>query len=224
VAQAAARFPAMDETMELPIFREVESAWFKASTPAPRPASDSESVGFPDSGDTIGGGMPGSYEAGVPAQDDFRSTADSQTASRSASSWKPAPDPASGLPKRQIGTPPAMPDVPEFDPVANRPEPAYDENRWRTAADQGWRIAQEMTAMAPEESTGAGLPKRRPMERLVPGSVDSGVEEPIARPTRRDPEGVRGLLSAYHRGVQRGRGNDTSMTSNLRNRSDKERN
>jgi hypothetical protein len=56
------------------------------------------------------------------------------------------------------------------------------------------------------ETTSVGLPKRRPMERLVPGAVEESQETVSAQ--KRNPEGIRGLLSAYHRGVQRGRGND----------------
>jgi len=50
-------------------------------------------------------------------------------------------------------------------------------------------------------TTSAGLPRRVPMAQLVPG----GVEKETANANRRSPEQVRGLLSAYHRGVQRGR-------------------
>jgi hypothetical protein len=50
-------------------------------------------------------------------------------------------------------------------------------------------------------TTSAGLPRRVPMAQLVPG----GVEKATANANRRSPEQVRGLLSAYHRGVQRGR-------------------
>jgi hypothetical protein len=39
------------------------------------------------------------------------------------------------------------------------------------------------------------------MAQLVPGGVDKAT----TNTQRRSPEGVRGLLSAYHRGVQRGR-------------------
>jgi hypothetical protein len=72
---------------------------------------------------------------------------------------------------------------------------------WQTAADDGWRAASAATEVRATETTEAGLPKRVPMAQLVPG----GVERPAAAAQRRTPEGVRGLLSAYHRGVQRGR-------------------
>jgi hypothetical protein len=72
---------------------------------------------------------------------------------------------------------------------------------WQTAADDGWRAASAATEVPVTETTEAGLPKRVPMAQLVPG----GVERPAAAAQRRTPEGVRGLLSAYHRGVQRGR-------------------
>ncbi|HLT12281.1 MAG TPA: hypothetical protein VK028_15995 [Micromonosporaceae bacterium] len=59
-----------------------------------------------------------------------------------------------------------------------------------------------------------GLPRRVPMAQLVPG----GVETAAVRSERRTPESVRGLLSAYTRGVQRGRdahgkGADSGNTS-----------
>jgi hypothetical protein len=79
---------------------------------------------------------------------------------------------------------------------------------WRTAADIGWRRASAATQHSePSETTRSGLPKRRPMAQLVPGSVEAGGGPTTSqRNTReRSPEQVRGLLSAYHRGVQRGR-------------------
>jgi hypothetical protein len=50
-------------------------------------------------------------------------------------------------------------------------------------------------------TTPAGLPMRVPQAQLVPGGMQS---RPRGQ-NRRSPEEVRGLLSAYHRGVQRGR-------------------
>src|SRR5690606_2693572 len=86
-------------------------------------------------------------------------------------------------------------------------EPDTDSSyAWRTAADDGWSRVDNAFAETSEETTSAGLPKRRPMERLVPGGVEETQETVSAQ--KRNPEGIRGLLSAYHRGVQRGRGND----------------
>jgi hypothetical protein len=64
-----------------------------------------------------------------------------------------------------------------------------------------------MRAMAAAEpidagTTKSGLPKRVPQAQLVPGGVQSGGQR---NQNRRTPDEVRGLLSAYHRGVQRGR-------------------
>jgi hypothetical protein len=44
-----------------------------------------------------------------------------------------------------------------------------------------------------------------PQAQLVPGGV---ADADAAAAVQRNPEDVRGLLSAYHRGVQRGRGID----------------
>ena len=83
------------------------------------------------------------------------------------------------------------------------PESPTGEVSWRSVADDGWRAA--AAAAEPQEhgTTDQGLPRRVPMAQLVPG----GVETPAAGPAveRRTPDSVRGLLSAYHRGVQRGR-------------------
>jgi signal transduction histidine kinase len=75
------------------------------------------------------------------------------------------------------------------------------EDAWRTAADEGWQRA--MAAAEPPDAgtTRSGLPKRVPQAQLVPGGVQTGSRNQ----QRRSPDEVRGLLSAYHRGVQRGR-------------------
>jgi signal transduction histidine kinase len=75
------------------------------------------------------------------------------------------------------------------------------EDHWRTAADEGWQRA--MAAAEPPDAgtTRSGLPKRVPQAQLVPGGVQNGPRHQ----NRRSPDEVRGLLSAYHRGVQRGR-------------------
>jgi hypothetical protein len=74
---------------------------------------------------------------------------------------------------------------------------------WHTVADDGWRAAMAAAEPVVRTKTRGGLPKRVPQAQLVPG----GVETPAAAgQAQRSPEDVRGLLSAYHRGVQRGRG------------------
>src|SRR5262249_41944660 len=75
------------------------------------------------------------------------------------------------------------------------------EEYWRTPADEGWSAAAAASQPQSAGQTQTGLPKRVPMAQLVPGGVDSAGHNS----ERRTPEGVRGLLSAYHRGVQRGR-------------------
>ena len=77
---------------------------------------------------------------------------------------------------------------------------------WQTAADEGWQAAQKASEVSIDTTTTAGLPKRTPMAQLVPGGVDRS-ENSVQR---RTPEVVRGLLSAYHRGVARGRTKEQS--------------
>ncbi|MFY1635933.1 nitrate- and nitrite sensing domain-containing protein [Solwaraspora sp. WMMB335] len=73
---------------------------------------------------------------------------------------------------------------------------------WQTAADDGWARASQAAEPLAAGTTRSGLPKRRPQAQLVPGGVET---KPARGPSRRTPDEVRGLLSAYHRGVQRGR-------------------
>ena len=88
------------------------------------------------------------------------------------------------------------------------PRPSGDD-RWRTTADEGWQRA--TAAAAPQDAgiTTSGLPKRIPQAQLVPGGVQT---TPRAQ-HRRSPDEVRGLLSAYHRGVQRGRTDGVAETA-----------
>ncbi|GAA4540821.1 sensor histidine kinase [Pseudonocardia xishanensis] len=80
-----------------------------------------------------------------------------------------------------------------------------------TAADEGWRVA-DATAQATAaesdaqgETTDAGLPKRRPRARLVPGSAaGSAVLAPPSGPAR-NAEAIRGRLASYQQGVRQGR-------------------
>jgi signal transduction histidine kinase len=168
-----------DETMELPIFRELESAWFTTAKPATQPA------GQPVTEDDLSPVTTQRFSTGEPA--------------RSAA----APQPVSA------------PESPDYAEESRDRDPATvgasasngssngngATSPWQTAADEGWQAAR-LAAEAPvDTTTTAGLPKRTPMAQLVPGGVDRGGNSV----QRRTPEAVRGLLSAYHRGVQRGR-------------------
>jgi signal transduction histidine kinase len=113
------------------------------------------------------------------------------------------PTPASAPPVNVRSVPSAPPTPPASQPPAPEYEDATSAASWRTAADFGWRAAAAASQPTSGGSTVSGLPKRVPQAQLVPGSVDA----PAAGTTnqRRSPEEIRGLLSAYHRGVQRGR-------------------
>ncbi len=91
----------------------------------------------------------------------------------------------------------------EYGPGDIQPGGGDRVTQWASAADVGWRAASEASEPRPAGQTGAGLPKREPMTQLVPGGVTS---PGTTQPTARDPEAVRGFLSAYQNGVERGRG------------------
>ena len=71
-------------------------------------------------------------------------------------------------------------------------------------ADEGWRAASGAVTEREDELTPAGLPKRRPRARLVPGSAGSSVLAPPAGSTR-SAESIRGRLASYQQGVRQGR-------------------
>ncbi|MGN9911961.1 nitrate- and nitrite sensing domain-containing protein [Phytohabitans sp. LJ34] len=164
-----------DETMELPIFRELESAWFRTGR---RAAPEEPRTPSAPNGDFV------TVDAARPA-----SPAPQGTPTASAPTATPVPAAA---------TRPSVPPPSGGNGNGARREPA---GGWQTAADDGWRAASAAAERPAAETTQAGLPKRVPMAQLVPGGVDKGA----AAVQRRTPEAVRGLLSAYHRGVQRGR-------------------
>nr|WP_239167910.1 sensor histidine kinase [Catellatospora coxensis] len=181
------RVPFADETMELPIFRELESAWFSTRRTAVDTPAQSEKTAPP---------------ANVPQ--DTTITAQFPAVDRNGHGSNGAPKVsstaagASDLPSRDV----SMGSTQSGREAAGYEVPAPYRPSWQTAADDGWAAASAIAnSTPPSESTAAGLPKRTPMAQLVPGGVEKGA----TTVQRRTPEGVRGLLSAYHRGVQRGR-------------------
>jgi hypothetical protein len=168
-----------DETMELPIFRELESAWFTTAHPAeqPKPAADDVAAQRSPTGEPA-------RTVGVPQQ----------AGSPESRDHDPAPVGVGAA--NGYGT--SNGNGSNGGGVATNP--------WRTAADEGWQAARAAAEHTVDTTTTAGLPKRTPMAQLVPGGVDRGGNSV----QKRTPEGVRGLLSAYHRGVQRGRTKEQS--------------
>ncbi|GIG57310.1 hypothetical protein Lfu02_16820 [Longispora fulva] len=191
----SAALPVEDDAEELLIFREMESAWFTTGHDVPELHSEPE---------------PWSFGADTPGAESTPSDAEAVTS---------GPDPATVVaplsvqeapvvaehtpPPTRISTPvETSAPVPTPAPrrVSPAPPPSADE-RWQTAADRGWQAASAASAPATGGTTGTGLPRRVPMAQLVPGGVAAGSNVT----DKRNPEAVRGLLSAYHRGVQRGR-------------------
>ncbi|MFI7597125.1 nitrate- and nitrite sensing domain-containing protein [Actinoplanes sp. NPDC049681] len=196
-AQAAARQRAAgdgpsqfaDETMELPIFRELESAWFTTARPSePRPAESAPAAESP---------APAAAPADVVSAQRF-STGEP---ARSGSVPQQAPSPEPRTDDRDPAPVGAGAAAANGSSVNGGPV-----SPWQTAADEGWQAARKAAEMPVETTTTAGLPRRTPMAQLVPGGVDRA-ETSVQR---RTPEAVRGLLSAYHRGVQRGRTKEQS--------------
>jgi hypothetical protein len=189
-----------DETMELPIFRELESAWFRTRRSAPevypaRPRQAGPGADAPR-GETVAPVDATRGPSPAAQHDPTVVTGSSAMAS----------NPTGGWPERSVPTPTGGAAGPTG-PAPRRQEPVITD--WTTAADEGWRAASAAAENEPTDTTNAGLPKRVPMAQLVPG----GVDKPTVPVQRRTPESVRGLLSAYHRGVQRGRGNKDDNTT-----------
>ncbi|MEU8168163.1 sensor histidine kinase [Micromonospora sp. NPDC049004] len=230
---------------EAPIFREMEAVWFRshgddataiftrpqfdtppapadagpraanggqaatASAPAAAPARPPLPTRTPGSSEGTGAQSVGSMD-GFGGASTGRGGA--STGGRGASTPKPPP---SYTPPPAARTAPAAAPAPAAPP--STPPPATDPDAWRTAADEGWSLASRAAEPAAAGTTRSGLPKRVPQAQLVPG----GIEPKGGRDrSRRTPDEVRGLLSAYHRGVQRGRtaGTDLNSTSTKESR------
>ncbi|MCW0216103.1 MAG: nitrate- and nitrite sensing domain-containing protein [Pseudonocardia sp.] len=99
--------------------------------------------------------------------------------------------------RAEVGRAPARPE---------RPAPERDEE-FATSADEGWRAAESTAADAERsaEVTTAGLPKRRPRARLVPGSAAGSAVLAAPSAPSRSAEVIRGRLASYQQGVRQGR-------------------
>ncbi|MEV6801232.1 nitrate- and nitrite sensing domain-containing protein [Micromonospora rifamycinica] len=213
-----------DRPADSPIFREMEAVWFRshgddATAIFTRPRFDDEPPAAPSRSNGAARPSRPPLPTRVPAAPTAAGTPTVTPAP--APPEAPAvttPDtPAAPLPPAYATTdaPPAPPraaaEAPPA-PTASTAPAGGDSEAWRTAADEGWSRASQAAEPANAGTTRSGLPKRVPQAQLVPG----GIEPKGGRDrSRRTPDEVRGLLSAYHRGVQRGRtaGADLNSTS-----------
>ncbi|MEU8409631.1 sensor histidine kinase [Micromonospora sp. NPDC048842] len=218
-----------DFPAEAPIFREMEAVWFRshgddATAIFTRPNFDEPpapaTTAAADAGLRTGnGGQPSA--GSVPAASPARPKLPTRTPGSSGTDGTATPG-ADGLGATMdgFGARPSAPPTYAPPPAARTAPaaaPAPDPAAWRTAADEGWSRASRAAEPAPAGTTRSGLPKRVPQQQLVPGGIEpkSGRDR-----SRRTPDEVRGLLSAYHRGVQRGRtaGTDLNSTSTKESR------
>ena len=197
----------------MPIYREMEAVWFRAH------GQDATTIfTMPQQGQAGSGAAPAQgwndnaarsgNGAGVAAAQGYAGTPGRPPlpgrvpggVAPPAPYTPPAPSAPAPAPYRPAAT--AVPEPATAPPVPVTDGPPSGGGSWRTAADEGWVRASRAAEPANAGTTRSGLPKRVPQAPLVPGGVAA---KGGAEPSRRTPDEVRGLLSAYHRGVQRGR-------------------
>ncbi|GID26461.1 sensor histidine kinase [Paractinoplanes brasiliensis] len=180
--------PSAEDRSDAPIFVQMQQSWFRNHE------NTSEEWGMP----TAGYAPPPN---GSPAK----------PAAAAQASPAPAPAPAKAAPAPVAAPPPPTPSAASKGhngPSVPKPRAAA-EDRWKTSADEGWQKAMAAAEPVDAGTTRSGLPKRVPQAQLVPGGVQPGPKNQ----NRRSPDEVRGLLSAYHRGVQRGRTDGTAESA-----------
>jgi signal transduction histidine kinase len=198
-----------EDRAEAPIFLQMQASWFKGHEGAgpddwgmptagyaPNPRPDTATMAAPAA--PAAQAVPPAVVTPPPAPTPVPAQRPSSTSSERN---ERAANGAAGSGTGQNGARPANAGS-DTGGAQSVPRPRTEaEDAWRTAADEGWQRA--MAAAEPPDAgtTRSGLPKRVPQAQLVPG----GVQTSPRNQNRRSPDEVRGLLSAYHRGVQRGR-------------------
>ncbi|MDY7085070.1 MAG: nitrate- and nitrite sensing domain-containing protein [Actinomycetota bacterium] len=180
--------PSAADRSDAPIFVQMQQSWFRNHE------NTNEEWGMP----TAGYAPPPNGSSAKPA-------------AAAQASPAPASAPAKAAPAPVAAPPPPTPTAASKGhngPSVPKPRAAA-EDRWKTSADEGWERAMAAAEPVDAGTTRSGLPKRVPQAQLVPGGVQPGPKNQ----NRRSPDEVRGLLSAYHRGVQRGRTDGTAESA-----------
>ena len=177
------------QTERLPIYEDVLSRWFQGS----------EASEAPVTGDLAEVAEVAGADAVVP---------EPAKEPEKAKSAAPAQRTSSGLPKREQQPSPVPPKI------TPPPDPKKVASAEWGASDDGWLAANALLKSSVDDTTSAGLPKRVPNARLVPGSASkpqaSAIpQQPVALATtpapRRSAERLRQQFATYQRGVQMGR-------------------
>ena len=192
----------VEERTDAPIFVEMQQSWFRNHD-----NMSPEEWGMPTAGyaPPPNSSAVATQTATVPEQRAAARPAPVATATGGSEPRTPSTSPAAAA--ATAAPPVSAPPAPASSRTTGqngsvpKPRPAA-EDRWKTAADDGWQRAMAAAEPIDAGTTKSGLPKRVPQAQLVPGGVQTGGPR---TQNRRTPDEVRGLLSAYHRGVQRGR-------------------
>ncbi|MFI9818007.1 sensor histidine kinase [Saccharothrix variisporea] len=211
--------PAVEEeddasTQRLPIYEDVLSRWFQGTEASEAhvrgelpPETESEKTMFADRVELVGSDE-------TPAERTmFADRAELVGDDKPEKVERVSPQPtAAGLPKR----------APAPSPV---PAAATPTDGWGPA-DNGWSAASNVLKSTVEDTTSAGLPKRTPKARLMPGSLSAPTPRATApaattngngaapsatatavatAPPRRSADRLRQRFATYQRGVQMGR-------------------
>jgi signal transduction histidine kinase len=105
----------------------------------------------------------------------------------------------------------ARPWTPQPNEADNDQARTGSDTGWQSAGDEGWQAAQALLSPPTQETvtTSAGLPKRVPKAKLVPGSPstrpDNAEQAQRAPLPPRSADAVRGRMSSFQQGVRRGR-------------------
>ncbi|WP_326569771.1 nitrate- and nitrite sensing domain-containing protein [Amycolatopsis rhabdoformis] len=207
------------DSVARPARRDVASAFGAARTNQPVPADQPVASDEPVQSDQADQPVPPAFDP----QGGWRNGSNGNGAAvRPSPTPRPAPRPEGevpgrpaapeSLPTRRPAASNLPPGPPAVDPghvpaaVANleAAAAATPPTEWAFGSDEGWRTVQSVSQSTPTSFTSAGLPRRRRGEQLLPGSAPPPAGAASPRPTR-DAHDVRGRLSSFQQGIQRGR-------------------
>jgi signal transduction histidine kinase len=217
-----------------PIFDEMLSAWFRSDAPPPgkvskgasssKAAADVKRVADSKAAEARAAETKAAEAKAAEARAAETRAAEARAAAESrATSGEPAAAPAETGARAEKAPLPAEAGARSTERVADTVDASAEKSgsSWDFASDQNLRTVQAVSQAEPSTFTSAGLPRRRRGEQLLPGSAlpgnpvaqagaaaqgsggDSGAEHRDL-PTR-DPSDIRGRLSSFQQGVNRGR-------------------